>query len=308
VFFSDLEVISPDGASLMDHPLNPENPVLRAGLNRLYREFFDHAERNRRWSLAEDIPWAEVNRAMDPAVADVIESFCAVELYLPDYIAKALPLIRSNKGWAWFHANWGYEESKHSLALGDWLLRSGSRTEEQMADLEARVFAHEWNLPHDSPSGMLIYGMVQELATWVHYRNLRLRVQERGDPALSRLLGLIAVDERCHHSFYRSVVQLFLELDRERALEQLRRVLLTFAMPAVHLLAESRRRVEQIKALGVFDDDVFRHEVYQPILAALGVHHRELRGPRPDRKSRGSGTLNRPAATPGREEQAPTGG
>src|SRR5262249_24950686 len=157
-------------------------------------------------------------------------------------------------GWAWFHANWGYEESKHSLGLGDWLLRSGSRTEEQMADLEARVFAHEWNLPRDSPSGMLIYAMVQELATWVHYRNLPLRVEEPGDPALSRLLGLIAVDERCHHSFYRSVVQLFLELDRERALEQLRRVLLTFAMPAVHLLAESRRRVEQIKALGVFDD------------------------------------------------------
>ena len=99
-----------------------------------------------------------------------------MEMYLPDYIAKALPMIRANRGWAWFHANWGYEESKHSLALSDWLLHSGLRTEEQMADLEDQVFAHEWNLPQDSPQGMVIYGMVQELATWLHYRKLLERV------------------------------------------------------------------------------------------------------------------------------------
>src|SRR5271166_2026574 len=135
---------------------------LEVAYYRLYRDFFDMAERNRRWSLRDDIPWDQVNRRMDPAIADVVESFCAVELYLPDYVAKALPMIRTNRGWSWFHANWGYEESKHSLALSDWLVRSGARTDEQMADLEAQVFAHEWHLPHDSPSGMLIYAMVQE--------------------------------------------------------------------------------------------------------------------------------------------------
>ena len=269
----------------MATPLQPDNPELRAGLYRLYRDFFDRAERKRRWSLTEDIPWGQVNRGMDPAVADVVESFCAVELYLPDYIAKALPLIRANRGWSWFHANWGYEESKHSLALGDWLLRSGLRSDEQMADLEGMVGAHEWNLPHDSAVGMLIYAMVQELATWLHYRNLRRRVDERGDPALSTLLGLVAVDERAHHSFYRRVVSLFLELDRGETLEQLRRVLLTFAMPAVHLLADSRRREADIRALGIFDESMFLHEVYRPILDALGVSHAELRGPRPGRKA-----------------------
>jgi acyl-[acyl-carrier-protein] desaturase len=103
----------------MTNVLRPDNPELRVGLYRLYRDFFDRAEKKRRWSLADDIPWGQVNRYVDPAVIDVVESFCAVELYLPDYVAKALPLIRANKGWAWFHANWGYEESKHSLALGD---------------------------------------------------------------------------------------------------------------------------------------------------------------------------------------------
>jgi acyl-[acyl-carrier-protein] desaturase len=265
--------------------LQPDSPELRVGFYRLYREFFDLAERKRRWSIANDFPWGQVNRAMDPAIADVVESFCAVELYLPDYLAKALPLVRTNKGWAWFHANWGYEESKHSLALGDWLLRSGMRTDEQMADLEGQVFATEWELPHDSPQGMLVYAMVQELATWVHYRNLARRVEEHGDPALSRLLGLIAVDERSHHAFYRSVVRLFLQLDREATLEQLRRVLLTFAMPAVHLLADSRQRVAAIKELGIFDEDVFLQEVYVPVLATLGLEHHELRQSKKTRKS-----------------------
>jgi acyl-[acyl-carrier-protein] desaturase len=269
----------------MASSLQPDNPALRVGLYRLYREFFDRAERKRRWSLADDIPWDQVNRQMPAAIADVVESFCAVELFLPDYIAKALPMIRTNRGWAWFHANWGYEESKHSMALGDWLLRSGMRTEEQMADLENQLFQHEWNLPHDSPQAMLMYGMVQELATWLHYRNLRHRVDEIGDPALSRLLGLIAVDERSHHAFYRQVVQMFLEIDRPYTLEQLRRVLLGFAMPAVHLLADSCKRVADIKALGIFDEGMFMGEIYYPILDALGVEHQELRALSSPRKS-----------------------
>jgi acyl-[acyl-carrier-protein] desaturase len=265
--------------------LRPDDPALCAGLYRLYRDFFRRAERKRRWSVDDDIPWDRVNRHMDPAVADVVESFCAVELYLPDYISKALPMIRANRGWAWFHANWGYEESKHSLALGDWLLHSGSRTESQLAELESQVFAHEWQLPHDSASGLLIYAMVQELATWVHYKNLRRRVDERGDPALSHLLGLISVDERAHHSFYTQVVRLFLQLDRRETLEQLRRVLLTFSMPAAHLLADSRRRVEGVKRLGIFDEEIYLHEVHQPVLEALGLQHRDLRTGRSARKS-----------------------
>jgi acyl-[acyl-carrier-protein] desaturase len=270
----------------MGSPLQADNPILRANFYQLYREFFDRAEKKRRWSISEDIPWDQVNKEMDPAIADVVESFCAVELYLPDYVAKSLPLIRTNRGWSWFHVNWGYEESKHSLALGDWLLRSGARTDEQMADLESRVFRHEWNLPHDSPQGMLVYAMVQELATWLNYKNLLHRVNERGDPALSKLLQLVAVDERAHHVFYRRIVQMFLELDRGETLEQLRRVLLGFSMPAVHMLAESPQRIATIKALGIFNDDMYFREVLQPILTDLNIQPRELRRPGANRKSK----------------------
>jgi acyl-[acyl-carrier-protein] desaturase len=255
---------------------------------RLYRDFFDMAERNRRWSLRDDIPWEQASRSMDPAIADIVESFCAVELYLPDYMAKNLPRMRDKRGRAWFYANWGYEESKHSLALGDWLLRSGSRSEEQMADLEREVFAHEWHLPTDNPLGMVMYGMVQELATWLNYRNLRHCVQDHGDPALSKVLGLITVDERAHHDFYRRVTMMYLERDRDAAVEQLRRVVASFAMPALHMLAGSRQRMANIKALGIFDEDIFYRDVVRPLLEKLGISWAEFRQRNPERKSRTS--------------------
>ncbi len=261
-------------------------PELEPAMWRLYRDFFDQAEKRRRWSLRDDIPWDQCNPRLDPAIGDIVESFTGVELYLPDYTSKILPVVRPSRGRTWFYANWGYEESKHSLALGDWLLRSGQRSEEQMADLEEKIFQWEWNLPHDSHLGMLVYAMVQEVATWLNYRNLRLRTEERGgDPALSKLLTLVSVDERAHHSFFRQCFELYLKLDRETSLAQLRRVMNDFAMPAIHEMADSRRRIAQIKALEIFNEDIYYREVYLPLLEALGVDRREMRNRVPVKKS-----------------------
>src|SRR5207253_9087045 len=137
----------------MDSPLKPESPALQKQIYQLYRDYFDRAEKKRRWSMRDDIPWEQCNPALAPAIADVVETFCAVELYLPDYLSKLIPQVRGVRGRAWMLANWGYEESKHSMVLGDWLLRSGMRSEEQMADMEGRVFSQEWQLPHDNRSG-----------------------------------------------------------------------------------------------------------------------------------------------------------
>lgn len=259
---------------------------LETALWRLFRDFFKKAEKKRRWSLAEDIPWGQCNRNLDPAIADVVESFCAVELFLPDYITKFLGLNKKSRGRAWFLANWGYEELKHSMALGDWLLHSGQRSEEQMADLQGQVQEREWNLPIDSASGMMVYAMTQELATWLNYRNLRRRVQEKGgDPALEQLLMFIAVDERAHHSFFIDCVQLFLQHDRKTTLDQMRRVMDYFNMPAIYELADSRQRVARIKELEIFTEALYYEDVYQPILSGLGVTRAEMRN-RPVRAPR----------------------
>jgi len=261
---------------------SPFYPELEPAFWKIYRDFFDKAERNRRWNIRDDIPWNECNPKPDPAIAHVVESFCAVELYLPDYTSKILPVVRSSKGRTWFYANWGYEESKHSLALEDWLLRSGARTDEQLADMERSVFAREWNLPHDSHLAMLIYAMVQEQATWLNYRNLRQRVAERAFcPALSKLLLLLSVDEKAHGDFFRRCVQLYLDYDRPRTLAELKRVLHNFAMPAIYDLVDSRQRIAAIRELDVFSEEAYYREVYFPLLASLGIKPAELRGRSP---------------------------
>ena len=260
----------------MTVPLQAESPEILARIYRLYRDYFDRAEKKRRWSVKEGIPWPQCNPSLDPAVADIVQTFCMVELYLPDYVGKLMPQVRANRGRAWMIANWGYEESKHSMALGDWLLHSGHRTEEQMADMDAAVFRHEWELPHDNARAMVCYTTFQELATWLHYRNLRQVVAGR-DPALDEVLRVISIDERAHYDFFKRLVQIYLEYDRPGTLEQLRRVVNTFKMPAVHMFVDGARRAAAVKALRIFDEDVFIYEVYEPVLAALGVQKSELR-------------------------------
>lgn len=278
-----LTVYRPDEAE--SPPALP--PAVEQGMWRLFREFFDLAERRRRWRVADDIPWDQCNRALKPVVADVVETFCAVELYLPDYSAKILPKVRHSRGRTWFYANWGYEESKHSLALGDWLLKSGHRSEEYMADLEGKVFAREWNLPQDNHLGMLVYAMVQEEATFLNYRNLRDRVKDLGgDPALERLLQFMAVDEKAHHKFFRDCLELYMQLDREVVIDQMRRVMNDFQMPVIHdLLDDSPRRIGAVRELGLFDPDIYYREVYLPVLDALGIGRQEMRSPFRGKKS-----------------------
>jgi acyl-[acyl-carrier-protein] desaturase len=253
------------------------HPDLEKQFYQLYCDFFDKAEKRRRWSLREDIPWDQCNTGLNPALADVVESFCAVELYLPDYVWKLISRYRSSRAWSWFYANWGYEESKHSRALEDWLLRSRLRTDEQVADLQGKVFSKEWIMPEDHPVGAFSYAMVQEMATGLNYRRLRRHVDQQGDPALSKLLGYLSVDEQAHHSFFLRAIRLYLEFDREDTLRHLHRVMHTFAMPAIYELADGQKRVNEIKALKIFDDFIYMQEVYMPILDALGISRKEFK-------------------------------
>ncbi|MCX7666413.1 MAG: acyl-ACP desaturase [Gemmataceae bacterium] len=253
-----------------------EDPELREKIYKVFRDYFKKAEKKRRWNIDTDIPWDQVNKDVDPVVADVIETFCMVELYLPDYLAKQLPAVRANRGRAWMLANWGYEESKHSMVLEDWLIRSGHRTEKQVREMGDDLFSREWNVHYGNSRSAVIYTMFQELATRLHYRNLRAIAAGR-DPALDKILELVMQDEAAHAHFFRSLVQLYLEYDRERTIEHFRHVVRTFHMPADSLLAQGRQRMANIRALKIFDESIYFTEVYQPLVQVLGLTKDELK-------------------------------
>jgi acyl-[acyl-carrier-protein] desaturase len=243
----------------------------------LYLEYFHKAEAHRRWNLQQGIPWEQINRQPDPVVVQIVQAYMAVELYLPDYTSKILHLVRASRGRAWFQANWGYEESKHSLALEMWLTKSGSRTVDQIRGFEEEIFSREWDLPYDTPLEMILYTVLQEFATALNYRGLRRLSEACPDPALDRLLVLLARDETGHFEFFKNGVRLFMEQDRDRVLEGLNHVIRTFRMPAQHLIPGWEFQDRMIRDAGIFDDRIYMREVVKPVLKALGVSSQELR-------------------------------
>ncbi|MGH7933600.1 MAG: acyl-ACP desaturase, partial [Candidatus Binataceae bacterium] len=63
-----------------------DSPATRQRMYRAYLEFFAVAERKRRWNIFDDIPWDKLDPATNSEQRAVcIETFCAEELYLPDY-------------------------------------------------------------------------------------------------------------------------------------------------------------------------------------------------------------------------------
>jgi acyl-[acyl-carrier-protein] desaturase len=242
----------------------------------LYLSFFHRAEAERRWNLLKDIPWEKSNPTVSDEIALIVESFTAVELFLPDYTSKILELIRRSRGRAWFQANWGYEESKHSLALEEWLVRSKKRTRKEVRAFADTVLEREWDLPFETPRQMMIYTTFQELSTGLNYRNLRRKAIEQHDPALSTALSFIARDESAHYQFFQDGVKLYLQADRDGTLADIAWVLARFRMPAQDLIPDWEHRGQLIVGQKIFSDRIFFKDIMRPILNIFGTSRQEL--------------------------------
>lgn len=249
----------------------------------LFNEYFYNAEKHRRWNVYEDIPWDQASKTPDPEVATLVESFFAVELYLPDYVRHIMRMVRKSRGRAWFQANWGYEEAKHSMALEKWLLTSGARSDEQLQDWESQVLDEEWILHYGDEQLMsLCYTVLQEFATGLTYRRLNTFTKEKGisDPALAGALSLLHRDEIGHFNFFKKGLQMYMEVDRDRALEAMTGVLQSFHMPAAHIIPGWDARDKLIRDWDVMTDRIFLKDVVKPVMKNLGIDHQEMRAVR----------------------------
>jgi acyl-[acyl-carrier-protein] desaturase len=243
-----------------------------------YQKFFQKSEEKRRWSIWKDVPWEQANHEASDVTAEIVQFFSAVEMYLPDYTAKMMQLIRESRGRAWFHVNWGFEESKHSLVLEEWLLRSGKRTEEQVQDFaQSLLDGKGWELPFDHPRQMMIYTMIQELATGLNYVNLRRRAQSENDGALAGLLRWVAADESAHYNFYRSGVKAYLRLEPAETVADIRFVFEQFAMPGQTLIPGWEQCSRAIDKAGVYGPRQYLQKVRRPIIDDLGLTREQMK-------------------------------
>jgi acyl-[acyl-carrier-protein] desaturase len=249
--------------------------VRKQRMYRAYMEFFEIAEKKRRWNVWDDIPWEKIKPELnDEADAIRVETFCGVELYVPDYTAHGFNMTRSIFGQAWFAANWGYEESKHALAFREYLIRSGLRTEDQYLDYEDQILSKVWVSPANTPRQTSIYGAFQEIATYLIYHQQYKKAQREGNEVLQRVVQLTARDEAAHCGFYRKLVHFEMEDDPQGTLEDLADVVTNFRMPGELLIPDYEKRV-QIEGVGLTRNQFMAHAIL-PTLRSFGTDRTEL--------------------------------
>jgi acyl-[acyl-carrier-protein] desaturase len=242
----------------------------------MYKTFFDKAEQERRWNPLRDVPYEKINKDVPESMIVVAETFCCVESFLPDYVSSGINVVRPYFGQAWFAANWAYEESKHSVALMEYLLRSGRRSPEQMFDLQAELMETKWEMPFTTARQMTIYGCFQEMATFVIYVKQEQTAKAANDECLAAIFRLNARDEIAHCRFYEDVVKVLLEEDRDGALRDLGFVAKHFQMPGVGIVPGYDERVKVMREEGKVDRAVFLQKVFFPVLKYLDVTRQEL--------------------------------
>jgi acyl-[acyl-carrier-protein] desaturase len=251
------------------------SPTFRDKVYRAYMEFFDSAEKKRRWNPMHDIPWEKLpqqTQTEDDAIR--AETFCGVELYVPDYTANGFNLTRTIFGQAWFQANWGYEESKHALTFRTFLVQSGLRTPEQYDAFEDQITAKIWNLPFRTRREMACYGALQEAATYLIYRQQHELARQRGNEVLERIYFYIGRDEAAHMGFYRQVLELEMLEDREGTISDLAHVVFNFQMPGVGLIPEYDERM-MTPGVGITRQEFLERGIF-PTLKKLGTDRTEL--------------------------------
>jgi acyl-[acyl-carrier-protein] desaturase len=265
-------------------------------LYEMYKTFFDKAERERRWNPLKDVPYDKIPADVPESLIVVAETFCCVESFLPDYVSHGINIVRPYFGQAWFSANWAYEESKHSLALMEYLLRSKKRTENQLFDMQNELMKVEWKLPFNTARQMTIYGCFQEMATFVIYVKQEARAKEVGDECLASIFRFNARDEIAHCRFYEDVVKVLLEEDRPGALADIAHVAKHFEMPGVGIVPNYEERIKIMREEGKVDRAIFLQKVFFPVLKYLGVTRQELQEAAYNERHRS--TLETKAAAP----------
>src|SRR5215212_3035642 len=186
------------------HDLAPWEVEFGERVDAMFWEFFDKSEDpegwNRRWVIQRDIDWQAVeNQPIDENLAALLESFMAVESFLPDFAGKGLSFYRRLLGLAHNHINWSYEEIKHGRVLYMLLLKSGARSKQQLNLFQREVWREVWMSPFDTPRRMICYAAMQEKATHRNYEQLRNVALQQDAAGCAAGIRYISRDEVFHH-------------------------------------------------------------------------------------------------------------
>ena len=270
------------------------NGTIRDKAYQAYLEFLETAEKKRRWSIFDDVPWdALIASKPSERKAQSVEIFCAEELYVPDYSSRGLELVRARFGLAWFQLCWAFEESKHGLVLREYLTRSGLRSNTQF-EASRRAFSRSAGIfLFDTARKMACYGALQEGATYVAYRVQRERARYIGDKVLEAIFHFVGRDEAAHAGFYRAMIELETGRGSRRYRHRLERRSLGALQDARRRIIPNYRERLQATQAGI-SPRMFIERVVSPLLATLQIDRHEMKQAREQgsaNQSRGRGLI-----------------
>jgi acyl-[acyl-carrier-protein] desaturase len=250
--------------------------IKNAQYYRAAMDFLETAERKRDWKIFDDIPWDKVDPSKNSDQKTIrIETFCAEEMYLPDYASHGARMTRELFGASCFQARWSFEESRHGLVFREYLIRSGLRSEAEIEALETMVFAGEWVPPFPTIRQMGCYGALQESATYTAYKAQKERAELEGDLVLKAIFVNVAGDEAAHAGFYRKIVEIELAADRDATIRDFAHVLANFKMPGDGLIPHYQERLRV--GGGGINARQFMEGVVLTTLRSLGITRAELK-------------------------------
>jgi len=251
----------------------------RAEYYRAEMDYLEVAERKRNWKLFGDIPWEKIDPAKTSAArATCIETYCAEEMFLPDYTSHGAQLARESFGPVAFQARWSFEESRHSLLFREYLIRSGLHSEAHFESLEQMVFSRAWTPPFDTMRRMACYAAIQEGATYLAYKGQKEKAELEGDEVLQAIFNYVAGDEAAHAGFYRKMVKIELGANREATVSDFVHVLANFKMPGDGLIPGYQERLRT--GGGGITARAFMEGVVLPTLRGLGITRAEIKSAR----------------------------
>ena len=188
-------------------PFNPAAARLdnatEAELYALYRAYFA-AHEARQWNVWDVIPQDTVyaGEPGDEIIAAALSCYGA-ELFLPDYMTVLLMHTRSSRARSWYVTHWCYEEGKHLLALGEWLIRRGLYTETELQNRGSELLqASRWQPARIDAIALWADAVLYEAAEIARYRTLRDLAARDGDAILTTICDHVIGDETAQKDYF----------------------------------------------------------------------------------------------------------
>ncbi|UMB72094.1 acyl-ACP desaturase [Mycobacterium paraterrae] len=254
-----------------------------------------HESVHKPWNPHDYIPWSDgknfyalggqdwepgQSKLTDVAQVAMVQNLMT-EDNLPSYHREIAMSMGMDGAWGQWVNRWTAEENRHGIALRDYLVVTRAidpiELEKLRMEVVNRGFSPGQNrqvrddLFCDNLFDSIVYVTFQELATRISHRNTGKACNE---PIADQLLAKISADENLHMIFYRDVTEAGFEIEPDKAMRSLHKVLHNFQMPG-YQVPEFRRKAVMIAVGGVYDPRIHLDDVVMPVLKKWRIFERE---------------------------------